>query len=436
MSGDASTRCGRATMRPNAGMAVTIGTVLLPLALWSPAMAEEPIALQEFVRDAVAANAAVLAAEAVLRGHTERRAGAVRSYDNPELSIHNEEVGVFDGGNGHQTERRFVIGVAGRLDIHGKRRARITVAEARRSVAHADLDRVRMDVAAELLNALAQWRTASDRATVVAAQEGNMAAFEALAERRWQAGDINRMEADLAVLALAETRMRRSAVEAERSVAKEAVRNVTFAGNEQAWPELDFNLPSLGEARLDRVATLPVVRAALLTARVAAAEASAARRNRRPDPSVSLGVGREAGAGLAEIGVSVPLPVLDRGVHAVSAATADAAAAARIADDVLRRARVRFEASAERYRIARRAWAEWLRGGAGSLDERAALARRSWEAGELEAADYLAHLDAAMELSLRALDLRQAAWRAWFEWLVASGGLEDWFAMRANGGGK
>jgi len=422
-------------LRPNAGMAVTIGTVLLPLALWSPAMAEEPIALQGFVRDAVATNAAVLAAEAALRGDTERRAGAVRSYDNPELSIHNEEVGIFDGSEGHQTERRFVIGVAGRLDIHGKRRARITVAEAKRSVARADLDRVRMDVAAELLNALAQWRTASDRATVMAAQEGNMAAFEALAERRWQAGDISRMEADLAALALAETRMRRSAAEAARSVAGEGVRSVTFADNEQAWPELDFDLPSLGEMRLDRVAALPVVRAALLMARVAAAEAAAARRNRRPDPSVSLGVGREAGAGLAEIGVSVPLPVLDRGVHAVSAATADAAAATRAADDVVRRARVRFEASAERYRIARRAWAEWLRDGAGSLDERAALARRSWEAGELEAADYLVHLDAAMELSLHALDLRQAAWSAWFEWLVASGGLDDWLGMRANEGG-
>ena len=414
---------------------------LLPLVLWSPAIAGEregavtgkDAVLQRFVHDAVAGNAAVLAAQAALRGDTERRAGAVRSYDNPELSIHNEEIGAFDS-DGHQSERRFVISVAGRLDLHGKRRARISVAEARRLVAEADLDRVRVDVAAELLNALGLWRTASDRARLMATQEENMADFEALAERRRQAGDISRMEADLATLALAETRMRRAAVEAERSVAEEGVRNVTFADNEQGWPVLGFDLPSLGEVPLDRVATLPVVRAALLRAQVADAEVGAARRDRRPDPTVSLGVGREAGAGLAEIGVSVPLAVLDRGVHAVSAATADAAAAARTGDDVLRRARVRFEASAERYRIARRAWQEWLRDGAGSLGQREALARRSWEAGELEPADYLVHLDAAMELRVQALELRHAAWTAWFEWLAASGGLDDWLGMRANVG--
>ena len=432
-------------MQPNAGAAATFGTAVLAVVLWSPSMAGERegaaarnnghTALQVFVRDAVASNAAVLAAEAALRGETERRAGAVRSYDNPELSIHNEEIGIFDGGNDHQTERRFVIGVAGRLDVHGKRRARITVAEAKRLVAQADLDRVRMDVAAELLNALARWRTASDRARLMAAQVDNMADFDALADRRRQAGDISRMEADLATLALAETRMRRAAVEAERSVAEESVRNVTFAGNEQGWPVLDFDPPSLDEARLDRVAALPVVRAALLRARVAAAEVGVARRDRRPDPTVSLGVGREAGAGLAEIGVSVPVPVLDRGVHAVSAATADAAAAARAGDDALRRARVRFEASAERYRLAKRAWEDWVLDGAGSLGQREALARRSWEAGELEPADYLTHLDAVMELRSNALDLRQAAWSAWFEWLVASGGLDDWLGMAANGGG-
>lgn len=427
-------RCVEALPERPACAVAAMGTAMLSLALSTTAMADERSPLAGFVRDAVAANGAVLAAEAALRGDTERRAGAVRSFDNPELSIHNEEIGVFDS-DGHQSERRFVISVAGQLDVHGKRRARISVAEARRLVAQADVDRARMDVAAELLDALARWRTASARVSLLATHESTMADFEALAERRRDAGDISRMEANLATLALAETRMRLAAAKAEQSVAAEGVRNVTFAGDEQRWPALDFDLPALGALRLDSVSALPVVRAALLKAQMAAAEVDVARRDRRPDPTVSLGVGREAGAGLAEIGVSVPIAVLDRGVHGVSAATADATAATRAGDDVVRRARVRFEASAERYRIARHAWEEWLRDGAGSLGERESLARRSWEAGELEPADYLVHLDAAMELRTYALDLRQAAWNAWFEWLAASGGLDDWLGMQANGGG-
>ncbi|MDE0226756.1 MAG: TolC family protein [Gammaproteobacteria bacterium] len=434
MTGDYLARCAEAWLERPAGAAATMGTVLLSLALLPPAIAEEHSSLAEFVRDAVAANGAVLAAEAALRGDTERQVGAARSYDNPEVSVQTEEIGAFDGA-GHDRERRVVIGVAKRLDLHGKRRARMTVAEAKRLVARAELDGVRTEVAAELLDALARWRTASARVGLLATHERTMADFEALAERRRDAGDISRMEANLATLALAETRMRLAAANAEQSMAAEGVRNVTFAGDEQRWPTLDFDLPALGGVRLDSVSALPVVRAALLKAQMAAAEVDVARRDRRPDPTVSLGVGREAGAGLAEIGVSVPIAVLDRGAHAVSAATADATAATRAGDDVARRARVRFEASAERYRIARSAWEEWLRDGAGSLGERESLARRSWEAGELEPADYLVHLDAAMELRTYALDLRLAAWNAWFEWLVASGGLDDWLAMHADGGG-
>ena len=409
------------------------GTVLLWLAL-SSAAAEERVSLARFVDDAVAGNGAVLAAEATLRAHAERRAGAARSYDNPELSIQSEEIGAF--GDGDQRESRFVFGVAKRLDIHGKRRARITVAEAIRLVARAELDRARAATTGELLRALARWWTAVGRSRLLATHLAAMADFESLAERRRVAGDISHMEADLATLALAETRMRQAAAEAERSVAAEGVRGVTFADDVTGWPTLDFELPPLTETPADEVSELPVVRAAMLKARAAAALVGEEARNRRPDPTLSLGVGREAGTGLAEIGVSVPLVVLDRGTHAVSAATADATAAARESDDVVRRALVRFEASAERYRIARRAWRQWLSDGAGSLHDREMLARRSWEAGELDPADYLVHVEAAAELRMQALDLRHAAWEAWFDWLLASGRIDEWLGARAKAGGN
>ncbi len=433
MMRDALARGATTKAQGVAGVSSTIGVVLFALALSLSTVAEERSPLTTFVHDAVAGNAAVHAAEAALRADTERRAGTAQSYDNPELSIQTEEVGAF--GSDQQMERRYVIGVTKRLDLHGKRQARITVAEAKRLVAQAELDSLRVATAAELLNALAQWQTASGRVRLLATHEEAMANFEVLAERRRAAGDISRMEADLATLALAETSMRRAAAETGRSVAAERIRNVTFAVDEQGWPVLDFNFPPLDEAPVEGVLALPVVRAALLKAQAAAAEVGVERRNRRPDPTLSLGVGREAGSGLAEVGVSVPLVVLDRGTHAVSAATADADAVARASDDIARRARVRFEASAERYRIARRSWQEWLREGAGSLDERETLARRSWEAGELEPSEYLVHMDAAVELRLQALDVRQAAWEAWFEWLVASGGLDDWLGTLQNRGG-
>lgn len=408
------------------------GTAVLWLAL--SAAAEDRVDLALFVRDAVAANPAILAAKATLRAHAERRAGAERSYDNPELSIETEEIGAFGGS--HHNERRVVVGVAKQFDLQGKRRARVTVAEARRLTAAAELDALRAATAGELLKALAQWRTAAGRARLLATHEQAMSDFESLAERRRAAGDISRMEANLATLALAETRMRRAAAEAQRSAAAEGVRRVTFADDVQRWPMLDFEFPPLTETPPEAVAELPVVRAAVLTARAASALVVEETRNRRSNPTLSLGVGEEAGAGLVEAGVSVPLALFNRGTHAVSAATEDAAAASRASDDVARRALVRFQASAERYRIARQAWQRWLSDGAGSLDDRELLARRSWEAGELDPAEYLMHVEAATELRMQALDLRHAAWEAWFEWLLASGRIEDWLGAHGNEGGN
>ncbi len=405
---------------------------LLWLAL--SATANDRVDLATFVRDAVAGNSAVLAAESSLHAHVERRAGAARSYDNPELSIQTEEIGAFGGS--HHNERRFVVGVAKQFDLHGKRQARVTVAEAQQLVAQAELDTLREATAGELLNALARWRTAAARARLLEAQQEAMADFESLAKRLRDAGDISHMEADLATLALAETRMRRAAAETERSVATEAVRRVTFHDDMVNWPTLDFDFPPLVQTPRETISELPVVRAAMLRARAASAVVGEQNRNRRPNPTLSLGVGREAGVGLAELGVSVPLPVLDRGAHAVSAANADATAAARDSDDVARRALVRFEASAQRYRIARHAWQQWLSDGVDSLGDQEMLARRSWEAGELDPRDYLAHVESIAELRMQALDLRHAAWEAWFEWLLASGRWEDWLGMRGKIGGN
>ena len=413
-------------------VASCVGTVLLTLSAASAA--DEQAALARFVHEAVAASAAVLAAEETLRADTGRRDGAAQSYDNPELSLEGEDIGSFSGGD-HHVERRYTVGVTQRFDMHGKRRARTTVAEMNRLAAQAELDGVRAATAAELLSALAEWRTASARVRLLAMHEGTMADFEALAERRQTAGDISRMEADLATLALAETSIDRAAAEAERSLASERVRNVTFTRDERRWPALDFDFPPLGDVRTEGVLELPAVRAALRRAQAAAAEVNLAKLDRRPDPTFSVSAGEEAGTALAVVGVSVPLPVLDRGVNAVTAAEADAVAVERDSDDILRRARARLEGSAERYRMARQAWQLWLRTGAGSLDDREALARRSWEAGELEPADYLTHMDAVVELKLQALDLRGAVWEAWFAWLAASAGIDDWLGTLQDKGG-
>ena len=424
-SGDRFTHRVERLSRRKIGATSMLRNVFVSAVLCASAIAEERVPLAEFVRDAVASSDVVLAAEAAFRAEKERRIAAQRSYHNPELSIDMEKLDSVDGVEG----RRAVIGMSQRVDLHGKRRARMTIAEANELVARAELDGVRTDVTVQLLTALAEWRSASRRVRLLTAHEQTMESFVALTERQRAAGDISKMEVDLAKLARAQTSMHLATAKAARSTAEERVRYLSSIGDDQRWPELNFQLPVLHDEIEGSVSTLPVVRAAVLLAQVASAEADAEGLNRRPDPTISFGIGREAGERLAEIGVSLPLNVFDRGTSAVSAAKEDAREALRISKDIVRRARVRLEASAERYRIARGTWTEWLREGAESLGGREELAKKSWEAGELEPVDYLTHLDAALELRMQALNLRQAVWLAWFEWLKASEGLADWLGL-------
>ena len=382
--------------------------------------------LSQFVRESVAANAAVLAAEAALRGHQAREAGAEHSYDNPELSVEAEEIGAF--GSSRQDdpqERRYVVGVTQQLDLFGKRRARAGTAKAHRLAAEAELEDARVAAAGELLNALAHYQTAAAQVALLVQHERTMDDFAVLAARRRAAGDISGMAAGVATLALAETRMWRAEVEAEHAAARRAVKSVTFA-DEAAWPALDFDPPPLEDVAAEAVVALPAVQAARRRADAANAAVQAEQRARLPDPAVGAGVGRESGVGVVELSVSVPLPVLNRNAYSVPAAKADETALRREADDVAHRARARLLASAEQYHIARRAWSDWQAGGAAALDTREALARRSWEAGELTPAEYLVHVDAVVGLRVRALELRRTVWEAWFEWLLASGELEQW----------
>ena len=318
-----------------------------------------------------------------------------------------------------------MVGVTKQLDLFGKRRARAGTAKAHRLAAEAELEDARVVAAGELLNALARYHTAAAQVALVVQHERTMGEFEALAARRRAAGDISGMAAGVATLALAETRMWRAEVEAERAGARRAVKNVTFA-DEEAWPALDFDPPPLEDVDAEAVGALAAVRAARRRADAANAAVQAEQRARLPDPAVGAGVGRDSGVGVVELSVSVPLPVLNRNAYSVPAAKADETALRREADDVAHRARARLLASAEQYHIARRVWSDWQAGGAAALDAREALARRSWEAGELTPAEYLVHVDAVVGLRVRALDLRRTVWEAWFEWLLASGGLEQW----------
>lgn len=381
-------------------------------------------ALIQFVQTVVEANPRVQAARAALDASGAFRDAASNPLYNPRLSL--------DGENG-DVERRSV-GISQTLDWGGKRKARAAVAESDRLVVEAEYLAARWAVTVELLDGLAQHQTGVERDALAHSRRDLMDEFAGLAQRRFDAGDLAQVELDLARLASTDARIQKATAAAGLAEARQAVRNLTPRSASAQWPLLPAALPSLPKSAEDPqslVLALPEVLAARRQVETADAVVELRRRERRPDPTLSLAGGEEDGETLIGLNVTIPLFVRNSFSHEVTAALAERSQAQQIADDVMQRAYARLISAAERYDLSRGAWGDWQQTGEASLTRQTEQLQRLWEAGELSTTDYLVQLTATLDVQESALDLREALWRAWFEWLWASGQVDAWLGQGA-----
>ena len=134
----------------------------------------------------------------------------------------------------------------------------------------------------DLLSALASHQTESDRGALAGVRVATMQDFAALAQRRFDAGDISQIELDLAVLANMQARIQQATTAANIAEAKQAVTGIAVGSRSSEWPRLDTTLPALTVASADAqdlVMSLPEVRA--VRHRVAAAAARVELREQR-----------------------------------------------------------------------------------------------------------------------------------------------------------
>ena len=375
--------------------------------------------LSAFVRAVVDANPQVNAARAALDASVALEGAAGRPLYNPELEIEAEDA---------DSETR-ALGISQTLDWGGKRNARTAVAESERRSVEANYLAVRWRVTADLLSALASYQTESDRSALAAVRSGTMQDFAELAEQRFDAGDISQIEFDLAVLAFTDARIKQATASANFAEAKQAVSSLAVGSAPTEWPAIQTELPPLtiapSEAN-DLVMSLPHVRAAQLRASAAAARVNLRERERRPDPTLTLRGGSEGDETLVGLNLTIPLHVRNNFSYEVTAASAERRQAQQEAADISRQAYARFQGAQERYQLSQAAWEDWQRIGGVSLQRQTDLLWRLWEAGDISTTEFLVQLQQTLDTRESALELRAALWRAWFEWLTASGQIESW----------
>lgn len=383
----------------------------------------DPVLIQ-FVRTVVEANPRVQAARAALDASGAFRDAASRPLYNPELSLDVES---------SDTDTR-ALGISQTLDWGGKRKARTAVAESNRLANEAQYLTVRWAVTIELLDGLAQHQTSLERDALAQSRRELMDQFAGLARRRFDAGDLAQVELDLARLASTDARIKKATAAARLAESRQAVRSLTPRSASAQWPPLSTALPSLPQSAEDPqslVLALPEVVAARRQVEAADDVVELRRLERRPDPTIGLTGGEEDGETLIGLNVTLPIFVRNRFDHEVTAALAERDQAQQLADDVMQRAYARLISASERYDLSRGAWGDWQQTGEVSLTRQTEQLQRLWEAGELSTTDYLVQLEATLDVQESALDLREALWRAWSEWLWASGQVDAWLGEGA-----
>jgi len=377
-----------------------------------------------WIKEVLAKNPDILAAHAAVEAAGGRLRAADQPLFNPELEFEYENSGSTTKAGG----------LSQTIDWADKRGARTVVAEAGEVAAVAELGARRQALAAELLRTLTDWQVAEAIARISEKQEELMSRFARLAEQRRQAGDLDQVELDLAHLAAADATFQQSNAQESLIHTRQAVSALT-GGDHASWPTLTGTLPELDPEQLDvdrLLADLPALQAAL--AQVAAARASVqlSIREKRPDPTIGIRAGKEDSDTLTGITLSVPLFVRNTFSAEVDVANAGLIRAEREAANLRQQAHADLIAAAQVYRNARRAWSNWQVSGAPRLSQRTELLDRLWRAGELNTTDYLVQLKQALETEVSATEQHGRMWRAWADWLAASGRIAQWLHLEGE----
>jgi len=253
--------------------------------------AAEP-ALIQFVQSTVDRNPLVKAASFKLVASTSYESAAARPLYNPELEFEAEDTDV---------ELR-TIGISQTLDWSGKRGARESVAAAERLAVEADYQLTRRQVATELLNGLASHQTALDRTALAKERAELTEEFAQIAKRRFDAGDLQRVDFNLANLVKAEARIKLATTTSSLADAQQAISNLVPFDSRPRWPSLStvFVAPSPFNDSESITSAMPEVRAAQSRLQAAIATVTLRKREKRADPTIGVTGGEEGGESLVD----------------------------------------------------------------------------------------------------------------------------------------
>ena len=376
------------------------------------------VTLQRWLNHSVDNHPTALAAESAVDSANYQLVAADKALYNPELEF-DAETAETDSAS---------IGLSQKIDWGDTRGARTEMAGFRRTAAQFNFESVRRGLAVKFLSGLADYHTSAALKDLAKQGEELMQQSAQLSKQRYDAGDLTKVDVDLANLTYAQARFKLADATSESARATQNLIALTGSANKN-WPQMlaDYPEPETQAQDIDKtVQQLPRMRE--ITARVKSAQANVNVQTGQASvkPTISIRAGKEEEDKLLGLNLSIPLHIRNNFRAEIDSANSEMIQAEREAIDAYRILKSRLEIAIVSYDLSRGAWLTWKESGADTLNEQIKLLERLWTAGELNTTDYLIQLTQALETKASAIEQRGRMWSDWSEWLIASGKIKQW----------
>lgn len=393
-----------------------VNIITIPVVL-AANTAVAPTALASFIKTNIDQHPNLLAAKADIRSAQSLQIASDQAIYNPELA--------FDYEDGEVTTQ--TIAISQKIDWGNQQSSRTGVAKAQYSKALANYDIEVQSLISELLIALAQNQTDAELAKLSEETLGLMLDFKNNAKSRFQAGDLNQVELNLASLSYSQVIMEQANAQSNAIQSSENLRALLgdLPASLPALPE-QLPEPKLNKDLQSYLQSLPLIRVQLADLQVARQQVELRKSEKAWDPTIEVTAGSEGEADLIGLNLSIPLNIRNNYSAEVDAAQQDFLASEQRAHQAYRNTQATLVVTTARYRNLLNAWNSWRKNSRTSVDQQLVLIKQLWQSGDISAADYVLQLKQALETRATGLQLRNELWQAAFQWMSLTNTIDNW----------
>jgi cobalt-zinc-cadmium efflux system outer membrane protein len=381
--------------------------------------AQEALTLERALALARDRTPSVLSARARIEEARARLAAAsLLLRDNPEV----DAAAGRRNSPGNDSEE-LDVGVIQKLDLGGRRSARIGIARAELVSSAADADNALRQALRSVAASFFRAYQAQERVSLASRAESIASEILEIARRRHDAGDVALLDVNLAQAALARARADVHAARSTQSAAVGELRALlAFPPEQEVKLTGDLQVSRVYDLQdlLAKATDRPDIRALQSALEAANAEFRLGRALAWPEVGIGGRYEREEGDDLVLGAVRLTLPLFDRGQNVRAEARARARRLELELDAARRDVRREVSTALEVYLQQKAAVEELEKNGLLVLEENESLSRESYEAGQISLAelllvrreiletrsDYLAHL---LNTAIAAADLEASA---------------------------